>query len=322
MPSEFALIRRHFTRPARHTDLAVGDDAALIRPAPGMQLAISTDMLVAGTHFFADTDPEGLGWKTLAVNVSDIAAMGAQPRWVVLAASLPGADEAWIEAFARGFFSCCEAFGIDAIGGDTTRGPLNLCPTIFGEVPFGQAITRSGARPGDDLWVSGTPGRAALGLAHLQDRTTLAAPCLDDCLAALHRPQPRVALGLALRSIASAMLDVSDGLLGDLDHILELSGVGAEIDHASLPLAPLVAACGDAGLAFRACTAGGDDYELLFSAPPDRRDELLALQDSLQLPLHRIGRLTADIRQVSLRYPDGHLEKLAASGYDHFGRDA
>lgn len=322
MPSEFALIRRHFTRPARHTDLAVGDDAALIRPAPGMQLAISTDMLVAGTHFFADTDPEGLGWKTLAVNVSDIAAMGAMPRWVVLAASLPGADEAWIEAFARGFFACCEAFGIDAIGGDTTRGPLNLCPTIFGEVPFGQAITRSGARPGDDLWVSGAPGRAALGLAHLQGKATLAAPHLDDCLSALHRPQPRVALGLALRGIASAMLDVSDGLLGDLDHILELSGVGAEIDHASLPLTPLMAACGDAGLAFRACTAGGDDYELLFSAPPDRRDALVALQASLQFPLHRIGRLTADVRQVGLRHADGSLEKLTASGYDHFGRGA
>ncbi|KAB2967396.1 thiamine-monophosphate kinase [Zoogloea sp.] len=322
MPSEFALIRRHFTRPARHTDLAVGDDAALIRPAPGMQLAISTDMLVAGTHFFADTDPEGLGWKTLAVNVSDIAAMGAQPRWVVLAASLPGADEAWIEAFARGFFACCEAFGIDAIGGDTTRGPLNLCPTIFGEVPFGQAITRSGAHPGDDLWVSGAPGRAALGLAHLQGRARLAAASLDDCLSALHRPQPRVALGLALRGIASAMLDVSDGLLGDLDHILELSGVGAEIDHASLPLAALTAACGDAGRAFQACTAGGDDYELLFTAPPARRGELIALQDTLQLPLHRIGRLTADIRQVSLCHPDGRLERLTASGYDHFDRGA
>ena len=144
MASEFALIRRHFTRPARHTDLSVGDDAALIRPAAGMQLAISTDMLVAGTHFFADTDPRDLGWKTLAVNVSDLAAMGATPRWVVLAASLPAADEAWVAAFAEGFFACCEAFGVDAIGGDTTRGPLNLCPTVFGEVPVGQAVLRSG----------------------------------------------------------------------------------------------------------------------------------------------------------------------------------
>ncbi len=322
MPSEFALIRRHFTRPARHTDLAVGDDAALIRPAPGMQLAISTDMLVAGTHFFPDTDPTDLGWKTLAVNVSDLAAMGAQPRWVVLAASLPGADEAWIEAFAGGFFACCEAFDIDAIGGDTTRGPLNLCPTIFGEVPTGAAITRSGARPGDDLWVSGAPGRAALGLAHLRGDTHLADTYRDDCLAALHRPQPRVALGLGLRGIASAMLDVSDGLLGDLDHILESSGVGAVIDEANLPLAPLVAACGDPARAFAACTGGGDDYELLFTAPPTQRAALADLSARLALPLHRIGSITPATRGLHLRDTGGTLRELAARGYDHFGNGA
>ena len=167
---EFELIRHYFAaapcaQAAAGVVLGIGDDCALLAPAPGMRLAVSTDMLVAGTHFFADTDPEDLGWKTLAVNVSDLAAMGAQPRWVVLAASLPAPDEAWIAAFARGFFACSEAFGIDVIGGDTTRGPLNLCPTIFGEVPVGQAITRAGARPGDDLWISGAPGRAALGLA-------------------------------------------------------------------------------------------------------------------------------------------------------------
>lgn len=321
MPSEFALIRRHFTRPARHTDLAVGDDAALIRARPGMQLAISTDMLVAGTHFFADTNPEDLGWKTLAVNVSDLAAMGAEPRWVVLAASLPGADESWIAPFAKGFFACCEAFGIDAIGGDTTRGPLNLCPTIFGELPLGQAITRSGGRPGDDLWVSGAPGRAALGLAHLKAEIQLAPAWRDACVAALQRPQPRVALGLGLRGLATAMLDVSDGLLGDLDHILELSGVGAEVDEAALPLAPLIAACGDPDRAFQACTAGGDDYELLFAAPAGCRDDLAALSARLDLPLHRIGRLTDTPGQLQLRRTDGRLERLAVRGYDHFGRD-
>lgn len=322
MPSEFALIRRHFTRPARHTDLAVGDDAALIRARPGMQLAISTDMLVAGTHFFADTNPEDLGWKTLAVNVSDLAAMGAEPRWVVLAASLPGADESWIAPFAKGFFACCEAFGIDAIGGDTTRGPLNLCPTIFGELPLGQAITRSGGRPGDDLWVSGAPGRAALGLAHLKAEIQLAPAWRDACVAALQRPQPRVALGLGLRGLATAMLDVSDGLLGDLDHILELSGVGAEVDEAALPLAPLIAACGDPDRAFQACTAGGDDYELLFAAPAGRRADLAALSARLDLPLHRIGRLTDTPGQLQLRRADGRLDRLAVRGYDHFGRDA
>ncbi len=320
MPSEFALIRRHFTRPARHTDLAVGDDAALIRPSAGMQLAISTDMLVAGTHFFADTDPEDLGWKTLAVNVSDLAAMGAAPRWVVLAASLPAADEAWIAAFARGFFACSEAFGIDVIGGDTTRGPLNLCPTIFGEVPVGQAITRAGARPGDDLWISGAPGRAALGLAQLRGEATLAGADRADCLAALHRPQPRVALGLALRGLASSLLDVSDGLLGDLAHILEQSAVGAVISAGALPLAPLEAACGDAALAFRACTAGGDDYELLFTAPVARRAEVGALAERLHLPLHRIGSITPAEQGLRLRDHDGQLRPLAANGYDHFGR--
>ncbi len=322
MSSEFALIRRYFTRPPRHTDLAVGDDAALIRPGPGMQLAISTDMLVAGTHFFADTDPEGLGWKTLAVNVSDIAAMGARPRWVVLAACLPAADEAWIAAFARGFFACCDAFDIDAIGGDTTRGPLNLCPTIFGEVPTGAAVTRSGARPGDDLWVSGAPGRAALGLAHLRGEVVLAPAWRDDCLAALHRPQPRVALGLALRGLATAMLDVSDGLLGDLNHILELSRVGAVVDEAALPLAALLEACGDPVRAVRACTSGGDDYELLFAAPADRRTDVADLSARLDLPLHRIGYFTDTAEALQLRGHDGRLHTVSASGYDHFGQGA
>lgn len=319
MPSEFALIRRHFTRPARHTDLAVGDDAALIRPSAGMQLAISTDMLVAGTHFFADTDPEDLGWKTLAVNVSDLAAMGAAPRWVVLAASLPAADEAWIAAFARGFFACSEAFGIDVIGGDTTRGPLNLCPTIFGEVPVGQAITRAGARPGDDLWISGAPGRAALGLAQLRGEATLAGADRADCLAALHRPQPRVALGLALRGLASSLLDVSDGLLGDLAHILEQSAVGAVISAGALPLAPLEAACGDAALAFRACTAGGDDYELLFTAPAALRSAVAQAAQACGTAVTRIGRIEAE---PGLRLVDALGQALDAQRYasfDHFG---
>src|SRR6185369_3670167 len=205
MASEFDLIRRHFTRAPCHTDLAVGDDAALLSPRPGMQLVVSTDMLVAGTHFLPDTEPESLGWKALAVNLSDLAAMGAEPRWAVLSLALPAADEAWIAALARGFFACAEAYGVDLAGGDTTRGPLNLCPTVFGVVPAGQAILRSGARAGDDLWISGQPGRAALGLAHLRGETILTGAQLEDCLLALHRPQPRVQLGLALRGLASAM---------------------------------------------------------------------------------------------------------------------
>ncbi len=236
MPSEFALIDRYFKRPTRHTQLGGGDDGALIRPTPGMELVVSTDMLVAGTHFLPNADAEDLGWKALAVNVSDMAAMGAQPRWALLALALPAATESWIEKFARGFFACADEFGIDIIGGDTTKGPRNFCVTIFGEVPPGQALLRSGARPGDEVWVSGRPGRAALGLAHLQGRTVLAEPQLSDCLAALNRPQPRVALGLALRGLATAAIDVSDGLLADLGHILDASGVAAQLQFAvSLP---------------------------------------------------------------------------------------
>ncbi len=318
MPSEFDLIRRHFDRAPRHTELAVGDDAALMRARPGMQLAVSTDMLVAGTHFLADTDAEDLGWKTLAVNVSDLAAMGAEPRWALLAVALPAADEGWIAAFARGLFACAEAFGIDLVGGDTTRGPLTLSVTIIGELPAGAAITRAGGRAGDDLWVSGQPGRAALGLAALRGEARLHEAARAECVAALQRPQPRVALGLALRGLASAMLDVSDGLLGDLGHILERSGVGAVIDVAALPLPALLATGADPALARRCLLAGGDDYELLFAAPTGARDTLAALSARLTLPLHRIGTLVADTGALQLRETNGTLTPAACSGYDHF----
>ena len=319
MPSEFDLIRRHFTRPTRHTDLAVGDDAALLRPRPGMQLAVSTDMLVAGTHFFADTGPEDLGWKTLAVNVSDLAAMGATPRWAFLALALPGADEAWIAAFARGFFACADAHGVDLAGGDTTRGPLTLSVTIIGEVPQGEAITRAGGKAGDDLWVSGQPGMAALGLAALRGETQLSTAGRAACIAALQRPQPRIALGLALRGVATAMLDVSDGLLGDLGHILEYSGTGAIIDVGALPLAALRETGADEALARRCLLGGGDDYELLFTAPAARRADVDAISASLGLALHRIGALTSEPATLWLRQRDGRLVPGTRSGYDHFG---
>ncbi|MDX5362920.1 MAG: thiamine-phosphate kinase [Pseudazoarcus pumilus] len=315
MPSEFDLIRQYFTRSGRHTDLGVGDDAALFTPAPGMQLAVSTDMLVSGTHFLPDTDPEDLGWKTLAVNVSDIAAMGGQPRWALLALALPLADEAWIAAFARGLFDCAETFGVDLIGGDTTRGPLNLSVTIFGEVPAGTAITRAGARAGDDIWITGQPGRAALGLAHLQQRMTLPESGAAECIAALQRPQPRVAVGLALRGVASAMLDVSDGLAGDLQHILEQSGVGADIAVTALPLTALLHLGADAEAARAACLSGGDDYELLFTATPQRRDDIAPIAARLGLPMTRIGHIT---RQPGLRIAEADGRLGSAGGYDHF----
>lgn len=315
MPSEFDLIARYFTRPAHHTRLAVGDDGALITPEPENELVISTDMLVEGTHFFPDADPAALGWKTLAVNVSDMAAMGATPRWALLALALPRADEHWLAEFSGGFFACCEAFGVDLIGGDTTRGPLNLSVTILGEVPRGRALLRSGAHAGDDLWVSGTPGRAALGLAHLQGRTHLtnAAPCLE----ALYRPQPRVALGLALRGLASAALDVSDGLLGDLAHILERSRLAARINETALPLADLLRFTDDARLAKSCLLSGGDDYELLFCAPPQHRDAIARLAGPL--PLHRIGTLIEGSPDtLILTDAQGRDQPLDPRGFDHF----
>lgn len=318
MPSEFELIRRHFVRPTRQTVLAAGDDGAIVQPAPGMELVISTDMLVSGTHFLADTDPQDLGWKTLAVNVSDLAAMGAQPRWALLAASIPGVDEPWIAAFAQGFFACAEAFGVDVIGGDTTRGPLNFCVTIFGEAPAGQAIRRSTAQVGDEIWVSGRPGLAALGLAHLLQRVVLPRP--DDCLAALQRPQPRVALGLALRGLAHAAIDVSDGLFADLGHILEESCCAASLDDAALPWGPLRAVCDDAALVRQCLTGGGDDYELVFTAPQAAHGAIAELGASLALPLCVIGRIVAaPAGELRLLDASGASLPLGRRGFDHFG---
>jgi len=318
MSSEFELIARYFTRPVRHTVLGVGDDGAIVRPAAGMELVVTTDMLVAGTHFLPDTDAEALGWKALAVNLSDLAAMGAQPRWALVAAALPEANETWIAAFARGFFAAAEAFDVDVIGGDTTRGPLNITPTVFGEVPQGQALTRAGAQAGDELWVSGAPGRAALGLAHLQGRVRLDLAAQADCLAALHRPQPRVALGLALRGVASAAIDISDGLLADIGHILERSRLAADIAYTQLPPAALQS-CDDAALARDCLLAGGDDYELVFSAPPTRHAAILALSQRLGLPLTPIGCLKpGPAGELTLRDAEGRPMTLDHAGYDHF----
>ncbi len=311
--SEFSLINRYFTRPTRHTVLGVGDDGALIRPASGMELVISTDMLVAGTHFLPDTNAADLGWKTLAVNVSDMAAMGAQPRWALLAVALPGveneATETWIAQFAQGFFACADEFGIDIIGGDTTRGPLNFCVTIFGEVPTGQALLRSGAQAGDEIWVSGQPGRAALGLAHLQGRTVLSEPALANCLAALQRPQPRVKLGLALRGLASAAIDVSDGLLADLGHVLTASGVAASL-RLAVPLPPTF---------WDAYLAGGDDYELVFTTPASRHADIVALADALKLALTCIGIIHAgEVGRIDAVDADNQPVSLGRRGYEHF----
>lgn len=321
MTSEFDLIRDYFSRTTRHTDLAGGDDAALIRPTEGHQLVIAADMLVEGRHFVADADPQSIGWKSLAVNVSDIAAMGATPRWALLSLALPEIDPHWLREFAHGFYECADAYGVDLVGGDTTRGPRNLSVTICGEVPAGAAVRRDGARVGDALWVSGQPGRAALALWHLRDALPLDTGHRENCLLALHRPQARAALGMRLRGLASAMLDVSDGLLGDLGHILDASRVGAALFAEALPLRALIDACGDVAQAQRACLSGGDDYELLFSAPPERCDAVRALGDSLGLPLHRIGVIVPPGDGLTLRDDVGTAHPLARDGFDHFAAE-
>ncbi|MEQ1533526.1 MAG: thiamine-phosphate kinase [Sideroxydans sp.] len=312
--SEFDLIQTYFTRPTPSAELGVGDDAALVRISEGKELAISTDMLVSGTHFFADADPFKLGHKTLAVNLSDLAAMGAVPRWATLSLSLPTIDDEWLKKFSEGFFALADDNGVELIGGDTTRGPLNLCVTIMGEVPCGKALRRDGAQVGDDIWVSGKLGQAALGLANLQGKIKFYGEVRDACLKALHQPQPRVALGLALRGIAHSAIDISDGLLADLGHILARSQVGAEVEATLIP-------CVDDGVeedvALNCALSGGDDYELCFTASESQRDVLAALAEQLKFPLTRIGHIRAELGCV-VRDAHGQEMKMEKAGYDHF----
>lgn len=319
---EFDLIRRYFTRPASGAVLGVGDDAALLRVTEGMELAVSTDMLVEGAHFLPGADPGLLGHKTLAVNLSDMAAMGAAPRWALLAGSLPREDATWLQAFSDGFYALAGQHGVSLIGGDTTRGPLVLCVTILGEVPAGAALRRDGAQAGDDIWVSGLLGEAALALAHLQGKVRLPDEAFEPCARRLHQPQPRLALGLALRGLAHSAIDISDGLLADLGHILENSQVGAEIEFSALPLPPVLHAMLAAGgegreLALHCALAGGDDYELCFTVPSARRADIAALVQKLALPLARIGAIRKE-PGCRVRDAGGNPIEIKESGYDHF----
>lgn len=315
--TEFDLIRRYFTRAAPGALLGVGDDAALLQVSEGNVLAVSTDMLVSGMHFSPDADPFMLGHKTLAVNLSDMAAMGAVPRWATLAIALPEVDEAWLERFSAGFFALADQYGVELVGGDTTRGPLNLCVTIFGEVPARQALLRSGAQPGDEVWVSGILGNAALALAHLQGRVVLDADEFAACAPALHQPQPRVALGLALRGIASSAIDISDGLFGDLGHILEASQVAAQLDLASLPISPILRRFIQQTHGRECALSGGDDYELCFTAPAMRHAGILNIGARLELPLACIGKIVSGSGCI-MHDASGNPVKVEAGGYDHF----
>ena len=317
MVSEFDLIRRFFTRSTPGAMLGVGDDAALLRVGSGMELAVSTDMLVSGTHFFPDTNPFSLGYKALAVNLSDMAAMAAQPRWATLALSLPEVDEMWLEKFSAGLFSLADEHHVELIGGDTTRGPLNLCITIMGEVPRGAALRRSGAQVGDDVWVSGVLGDAALALSHVQGHMQLAAKDFAACSSALHQPVPRVALGLALRGVAHCAIDISDGLLADLGHILECSNVGAEITFDALPASSAMQPYLEQSLGKHCVLAGGDDYELCFTVSVEDRSEVEKIAANLGLLLTCIGTITAE-KKCIVRAADGSVINIEEPGYDHF----
>ena len=265
MPTEFNIIEKYFTRPSQNTDLGVGDDAALIQISAGHQLAVSVDMSVAGTHFLESCPAYFVGWKSLAVNVSDMAAMGATPKWATLAIALPKIDEAWLAEFSRGFFACADEFGVSIIGGDTTRGPLNISVQIMGEVPTGKALRRDEAKAGDEIWVSGTLGEAALGLAQLQNKlpeNTLSDTEKKSCINALQAPQPRVALGLALQ-------------------------------------------------------AGGDDYELCFTAPASQHDAILTIGEKLNIKLSAIGE-TTQANGLNIYDKNHQAIELKSAGYDHF----
>jgi thiamine-monophosphate kinase len=322
--SEFDIIKRYFTRPAPSAVLGVGDDAALIKPARGIELAISTDMLVCGRHFLADSDPRKLGHKSLAVNLSDMAAMGASPRWTTLSLALPESlapreeeGDNWLKAFAEGFFALAQAYEVELIGGDTTRGPLNICVTIIGEVPAGKALRRSGANPEDDVWVSGHLGDAALALAHVQGLIELQAEDLATCLPSLDTPVPRVALGQGLIGLASSAIDISDGLLADLGHILKCSGVGAVIRMDEISCSTSMKKYLPRPLAIQCLLAGGDDYELCFTASRSVRKKIEALSREQSVPLTRIGEICEGEDFVVLD-AGGNPVTLEAKGYDHF----
>ncbi len=317
--AEFSLIDRIRARTAARADIAlgIGDDAALLQPQAGLQLVVTADTLNSGVHFPAETPAADIGWKTLAVNLSDLAAMGAQPAWCTLALSLPTADEGWIDGFADGFFALADAHDIVLIGGDTTRGPLSLSVTAMGQVAPGSALRRDAAQEGDDIWVSGTLGDAAIALRAWQAGTLDVRATADDAQVEylrqrLARPTPRVALGRALIGLAHAAVDVSDGLLADLGHICARSGLGARIDPGSLPLSAAARARVGDTHARDAALRGGDDYELCFTAPPSKREAVQAVGVRLSLPLTRLGSM------VKGQGVDAAGHERDTPGYEHF----
>lgn len=321
---EFGLIERIRRRTAARADivLGIGDDAALLQPAAGQQLVVTTDTLNSGVHFPAETPAADIGWKALAVNLSDLAAMGAQPAWCSLSLSLPEASAQWVDQFAEGFFQLADIHGIALIGGDTTRGPLSISITAMGQIVPGQALRRDGAQPGDDIWVSGVPGEAGLALALWQqnglDVSRIAGDAAKEHLRQrLARPTPRVELGRALRGVATAAVDVSDGLLADLGHICARSGVAADVLENALPASPAAAQLGLSAAFNAARASAGDDYELCFTAPQAQRQALHETMASVAVPLTRIGYIRAGTG-VRVINQEGGVLVASTQGYNHF----
>lgn len=330
---EFDLIQRFFKTQSElmlvknpgSVKLGIGDDCALLKIDPTEEIAITSDMLVSGRHFFPDANPEWLGWKALAVNLSDLAAMGAKPLGFTLALALPGPDSAWLEAFSKGLFAIANQYNCPLIGGDTTAGPLNICITAFGGIPKDKAIRRSGALVSDDIWVSGTVGDARLTLAALRHEIELAKEDLEKIEAHMHRPTPRLDLGIALRGLANSALDVSDGLLGDLKHILEESGKSAEIFLDRIPKSSTLLKQSQV-IQNQFAANGGDDYELCFTAPISKRNVITQISADLNLPLTQIGSIksmqhaTPEIRIIDkdAKELDTQEANLLMKSFDHF----
>ncbi|MFC3873558.1 thiamine-phosphate kinase [Neisseria musculi] len=317
---EFDFIRRYLHRSQADADvlIGIGDDAAVIRPRAGYDLCFSSDMLLKDRHFFGDVAPADLAYKVLAVNISDMAAMGASPRWALLGAGLPQLQEDWLAEFCGSLFVLAQHFGITLIGGDTTKGDLVFNVTIVGELPQGRALRRDAAQAGDDVWVSGQLGLAAAALHHHWHTFALPDAVFDCCERARLRPEPRVALGQALLPVAHAAQDVSDGLAQDLDHILQASGVGAEVFADNVPTLPQLHDVLDKTALYGCVLAGGDDYELVFTAPRSCRSAVAEAGRASATPVTRIGRITQDRGRLNILNANGMPVALASLGFNHF----
>jgi thiamine-monophosphate kinase len=312
---EFDLIeylRRH--NPVQRPDVVqgIGDDCARVQVPSGFELAVTTDTLVAGVHFPVDTPPHAIGYKSLAVNLSDLAAMGAEPAWITLALTLPQADMVWLASFAEGFFGLAAQYGVQLIGGDTTQGPLSITVQAQGFIPQGQAITRSGAKPGDYICVTGFLGEAGLNLLKHNSHEIPA-----GARNRLNYPEPRIIAGIALRGIASAAIDVSDGLIADLGHILTASGVGARLTLEELPLSPAMLEDQDPAKMFELALAAGDDYELCFTIGEQHIEWVNQLQYDLKLPIKHIGNIQ-ETPGLRIYRSGGQPLEIASGGYEHF----